>query len=58
MKPTDEFDDVPFVNEECGDTMWDETVLNQLTSPVEQQPPLPPLTLETDRQKAKLDEDA
>lgn len=30
MNTTSDFDDVPFVNEECGDTMWDETLLNQL----------------------------
>lgn len=58
MDPTDTFDDVPFVNEECGDTMWDEAVLNQLTNPMEQRPPLPPFTLETARQKVQMAEDA
>lgn len=32
MNTTTDFDDVPFVNEECGDTMWDETLLNQLNA--------------------------
>lgn len=58
MTPFDESDDMPFVNEECGDTMWDEAVLNQLTNPMEQRPPLPPFTLETARQKVQMAEDA
>ena len=41
----------PFVNEECGDTMWDEVL-------VEKRYPLPPFTLETALQKVKGAEDA
>ncbi|QMW04941.1 hypothetical protein [Spirosoma foliorum] len=26
-----DLDDAPFVNEECGDTMWDESILDRLT---------------------------
>jgi uncharacterized protein len=59
MNTTNDFDDVPFVREECGDTMWDEDVLNQLTTNmIPQRPPLPPFTLETARQKVQLAEDA
>jgi hypothetical protein len=29
-----EEEELPFVREECGDTMWDEDALNQLTAPV------------------------
>lgn len=59
MNITDEFDDTPFVNEECGDTMWDEATLKQLIMPMtSQRPPLPPFTLETARQKVQLAEDA
>ncbi|GAB3912187.1 hypothetical protein GCM10028803_55050 [Larkinella knui] len=32
--PKNEDEELPFVREECGDTMWDEEVLNQLTAPV------------------------
>ena len=39
----------PFVNEACGDTMWDE-VLNQPENTPEQRTPVPPFTLETARQ--------
>jgi hypothetical protein len=31
-------DELPFVREECGDTMWDETLLNTLTTPQTEQP--------------------
>lgn len=34
-------DETPFVREECGDTMWDEDVLNRLTAaitPMQEQP--------------------
>lgn len=31
MNKLSDFEDVPFVNEECGDTMWDEAMLDQLT---------------------------
>ncbi len=31
MNKLTDLEDVPFVNEECGDTMWDEAQLNQLT---------------------------
>ncbi|QMW04214.1 hypothetical protein [Spirosoma foliorum] len=48
-KLTDE-DDVPFVKEECGDTMWDEAMLDQLTESTTSQqlpsllnPALPPV---------------
>ena len=58
MEPTESDDDLPFVNEECGDTMWDETLLSQLTTIPAQRPPLPPFTLETARQKVQLAEDA
>ena len=40
-----------FVNEECGDTMWDEVL-------VEKWYPLPPFTQETALQKVKAAEDA
>ena len=40
-----------FVNEECGDTMWDEVL-------VEKRYPLPPFTQETALQKVKAAEDA
>ena len=42
---------LPFVNEECGDTMWDEVLK-------EKRYPLPPFTLETALQKVKAAEDA
>ncbi|GAB2567502.1 nuclear transport factor 2 family protein [Spirosoma areae] len=59
MNPTENFDDeAPFVREECGDTMWDDNVLNQLTITMNQRPPLPPFTLETARQKVQVAEDA
>jgi hypothetical protein len=36
-----DLEDVPFVNEECGDTMWDESRLDQLTeSTTSQQVPV------------------
>ncbi len=41
----------PFVNEECGDTIWDEVL-------IEKRHPLPPFTLETALQKVKAAEDA
>ena len=41
----------PFVNEECGDTMWDDVL-------IEKRYPLPPFTLETALQKVKAAEDA
>ena len=48
---TDTERNTPFVNEECGDTMWDEVL-------VEKRYPLPPFTLETALQKVKAAEDA
>lgn len=48
-------DDQLFVNDGCGDSMWDD-VLNQPPSLL--RPPLPPFTLETARQKVQLAEDA
>ena len=51
------FDDsVPFVNEACGDTMWDD-VLNQPMYLIKQQTPLPPSTSETTQQEEQLAED-
>ncbi|SDL56373.1 nuclear transport factor 2 family protein [Siphonobacter aquaeclarae] len=44
-------EDVPFVNEECGDTMWDAVL-------AEQRPPFPPFTQETALLKVKLAEEA
>ena len=41
----------PLVNKECGDTMWDEVL-------VEKKYPFPPFTLETALQKVKAAEDA
>lgn len=32
MNKLTDLEDVPFVNEECGDTMWDEAMLDQLTA--------------------------
>ena len=37
-----EDDELPFVREECGDTMWDETILNQLIAPLPIQTPAKP----------------
>lgn len=50
-------DQVPFVHEECGDTMWD-AVLAQPVHAAEARPPLPPFTAETARQKVQAAEDA
>jgi nuclear transport factor 2 (NTF2) superfamily protein len=59
MTAINDSDDVPFVNEECGDTMWDETILNQIYTPMTtQRLPLPPFTLETALQKVQMAEDA
>lgn len=38
MNTPDEIEETPFVNEECGDTMWDEETLNQLTRVITIQP--------------------
>ena len=48
---------VPFVNEECGDTMWDE-VLNKKQNDTPKRYPVPPFTLETATQKVQAAEDA
>jgi hypothetical protein len=46
-----------FVNEECGDTMWDE-VLNKKSSNAPKRYPVPPFTLKTAIQKVQAAEDA
>lgn len=50
-------DNVPFVREECGDTMWDEVLAQPPYSPL-LRPPAPPFTLETALQKVQMAEDA
>lgn len=50
-------DDQPFVNDGCGDSMWDD-VLSQPPYNPSVRPPLPPFTLETARQKVQMAEDA
>lgn len=58
MSTIDEYDEErPFVNEECGDTMWDD-VLAEKDAQVAKRLPLPPFTLETALQKVQLAEDA
>ena len=47
----------PFVNDGCGDSMWDD-VLSQPPHNPSIRPPLPPFTLETAQQKVQLAEDA
>ena len=59
MKP--ETNHEPFVNEECGDTMWDEVlagkdIFNQKI--MEKRLPIPPFTMETALQKVQAAEDA
>jgi len=49
--------DVPFVNETCGDSQWDE-VLNPSAPQREARPPFPPFSEETARQKVQAAEDA
>jgi nuclear transport factor 2 (NTF2) superfamily protein len=48
---------VPFVNEECGDSMWDD-VLKSDGSDIVKRHPLPPFTLESAIQKVQAAEDA
>lgn len=50
-------DELPFVHEECGDTMWD-AVLAQPVPTAEARPPFPPFTLETALLKVQAAEDA
>jgi hypothetical protein len=57
MDSTEAFDDErPFVNEECGDTMWDE-VLAEDEQRTAKRLPVPPFTLETAQQKVQLAQD-
>ena len=42
MKTIELFDETPFVNEECGDTMWNEENLNPSKSNDEKSPLLEP----------------
>ncbi|MCE7065105.1 hypothetical protein [Dyadobacter sp. CY326] len=46
METKDFFDEMPFVNEECGDTMWNEENLNPPTSKKEKLPAVEPGTWE------------
>ena len=49
-------EELPFVHEECGDSMW-EAVLAQPTHAPEARSPFPPFTAETARQKVQAAED-
>ena len=51
-------DEIPFVNEECGDTMWNEENLNPPKSKDELRALVPPSSLETTILKAEPGEDA
>jgi hypothetical protein len=46
MKTIELFDETPFVNEECGDTMWNEENLNPSKSNDEKSPLLGDSTIE------------
>jgi nuclear transport factor 2 (NTF2) superfamily protein len=50
-------DDLPFVHEECGDSLWG-PVLAQPDPAPETRPPLPPFTAATAAQKVQAAEDA
>ena len=50
-------DGEPFVNDGCGDSMWDETLGQPPYNP-SLRPPLPPFILETALQKVQMAEDA
>ncbi|GAB3506863.1 hypothetical protein GCM10027341_40620 [Spirosoma knui] len=54
MNPNESDDNLPFVREECGDTMWDETVLDALATP--QADPI--ASIEPPRQTANSNESA
>jgi|GEM_PF-6559479 len=51
-------DEIPFVNEECGDTMWNEENLNPPKSRDEPRALVPQSSLETAIPKAEPGEDA
>ena len=48
MKTIELFDETPFVNEECGDTMWNEENLNPPKSNEDKRPVLEVLKIETE----------
>ncbi|GAB3543089.1 hypothetical protein [Spirosoma fluminis] len=54
MNPNESDDELPFVREECGDTMWDETVLDTLTTPQTE----PIVSAQSPRQTANSNESA
>lgn len=50
-------DELPFVNEACGDTMWEDVLAQPGITPAFRTP-LPPFTLESALQKVQMAEDA